>query len=129
MRRGLATLPGFMVGSIWCAIVLVLLRFSGLERLGLLLFLVVLGPICGTVSQRRIAGRGILGGIAGGAISYFAFGVIYLCAYSSAGGLTTRTVGPVGLLVSLAYWGALAGFVVGLLIWGLMPGDEPARKP
>ncbi len=129
MRPGPATLQGLMVGTIWFAIVLALLRFSGLEWLGALLFLAVVGPICGAVLQRRIGGRGILGGMVGGVISYFAFGVIYLCAYSSFDGLTTQTVGPVGFLTFLAYWGALAGIVVGILTWGLMPGKGPPRKP
>jgi hypothetical protein len=129
MRRGLATLPGIMIGAMWCAILLALLRFSGLEWLGLLLFLVVVGPICGTVMQRRMGGRGIVGGIIGGAISYFGFGVIYLCAYSVAEGLTTWNAGPIGFLSFLAYWGALAGFAVGILTWGLTRDKEPPRKP
>ena len=129
MRRGLATIPGIMAGTIWCAVILALLRFSGLEWMAILVFLFVLGPIGGTVTQRRIGGRGILGGTAGGAISYIVLGMIYLSGYSGFERSTTDSVGPVGLLIFFAYWGALAGFAVGVLTWGLTPDKGPSRKP
>jgi hypothetical protein len=117
-----------MVGVIWCAILLTVLRFLGLQWLAGVLFLAVVGPICGTIMQRRSGGRGILGGTAGGAISYFVFGVIYLCTHSRFEGLITQSVGPIRLLISQAYWGALAGFVIGFLTWGLTPDKGPPRK-
>jgi hypothetical protein len=69
-----------------------------------------------------------LGGILGGAISYFVFGVVYLSGYSSVPGLTAETLGPGMLLIFFAYWGALAGFGVGILTWGLLPDKGPTRK-
>lgn len=129
MRHGLATIPGIMFGTIWCAVILTLLRNSRLEWLAILLFLLVVGPICGTVMQKRIGGRGILGGTAAGAISFVALGMIYLSGYSGFEHLTMQTMGPVWVLVFFAYWGALAGFAVGVLTWGLAPGTGPPRKP
>ena len=118
------------MGLVACvAVLLAVVRFSSLKWVAVLLFLAVLGPIVGTVTQRRIGGRGILGGIAGGAISYFVFGVIYISGYSGASGLTTQTVGQVMLLIFFAYCGALAGFGVGIVAWGLLPDKGPPRKP
>ena len=128
MRLSLKTTLGLMGIVVCVAVLLAVLRFLRLKWVAVLLVLAVVGPICGTVTQRRIGGRGILGGIAGGVISYFVFGVIYLSGYSGVAGLTTQTLGPVMLLVFFAYWGALAGFGVGIVAWGLMPDKKQPRK-
>jgi hypothetical protein len=75
------------------------------------------GPIFGAVVQRWWGGRGILGSVFGGVVSYVGFGIVmYLRAYLSPAGIPTQYVGPVDSFPILTVSGTIVGAAVGILI-------------
>jgi hypothetical protein len=117
-----------IVGTACCAFLLALLRLVRMEWVVVLL-LFVLGPICGAALQRSRGGRGILGGVLGGVVSYCSMGIVmYLWDYSSFEGIAPEGMEPLGVFFLLAYWGALVGWGVGIVVWGVMPIQESPHK-
>ncbi len=129
MRRPGATTRSMMLRTLWCAVAFALVDLARLEWIAIFLTLAVIGPIAGSILQRRRGGRGIAGGVIGGMISYFVYGIaMYLWSFSTFERMTTQPAGTAEILFLFAYWGALAGFSVGVVIWGLMPNPDATQQ-
>jgi hypothetical protein len=119
VRQAPVRIREIMVAVVWCALLFTLHRAIGVESLPALLIF-TLGPICGAIVQRCWGGRGILGGVIGGMVSYIAFGVVmYLWAYLYPQPNTVDYVGPVLTFMILSSYGAVAGLAAGILVWGV----------
>ena len=128
MRSRPATIGGIMIAVIGCALLFALVRMPGMESLAALVLFTV-GPILGAVVQRHRSGRGVMGGVIGGIASYVGFGIVmYLRAYLSPEGITTQLMGAGLAFVLLAFWGALVGLAVGILVWGVTSIAGPGRN-
>jgi hypothetical protein len=126
VRRAPVRIRDIMVGVALCALLFTLHRSMGIESLPALLIF-TLGPVCGAVTQRRCAGRGIVGGMIGGMVSYIGYAVVvYLWAYLYPQPNTVDYVGPVLTLMIMASLGAVVGLAAGILVWGvsLIPGSS-----
>jgi hypothetical protein len=118
-----------MIGVVWCALVFTLHRAMGSEGLAALL-ISTLGPICGALAQRCWGGRGILGGMIGGIVSYVCFGVgAYMWAYHYPEPNTVDYLGPLLTLMILSIYGAVVGLAGGILVWSasLIPENSDKR--
>jgi hypothetical protein len=126
VRRAPVRIREIMVGVVWCALLFTFHRSMGIEWLPALL-LFTLGPLCGAIAQRCWGGRGIVGGVIGGTVSYIGFGVVmYLWAYLDPQPNTVDYLGPVVSLMILSSYGAVVGLAAGILVWGLslIPGTS-----
>jgi hypothetical protein len=114
-----ARIREIMVAVVWCALFFAFYRANGVEWLPAVLIL-TLGPICGAIAQRCWGGRGILGGVIGGTVSFIGLGVaMYLWAYLYPQPNTVDYVGPVLTLMILSSYGAVVGLAAGILVWGV----------
>ena len=131
MRPRPATIRGLILGVAWCALLLALVRMPGMEWL-IALFGFTLGPIVGAVAQRCWGGRGVLGGVIGGIVSYVGFGVVmhlHLRAYLYPQPETVDYLGSALTFLIAVYSGALIGLAVGVSVWGVMTIQGPWGKP
>ncbi len=104
------TLGQTMVVVAGCALFFGLYRILGLTEK--LLLPLVPGQLIGALIHRWRDGRGILGGMLGGIVVYYGW-AIYVA--------TTTGYGlSLAALLSLTFFGAVSGFVVGLFVWGTL---------
>jgi hypothetical protein len=119
VRRVPMRIRHIMVGVVWCALLFTLHRSMLIERLPALLIF-TLGPICGAIAQRCWGGRGILGGMIGGMISYLGVGVAwYLWDSLYPQPNSVKLLGPAVIFEVLLFYGVVVGTIAGILVWGV----------
>jgi hypothetical protein len=86
-------------------------------------------PLMASVVHRWVGGRGILGGVIGGVAECWALTAVMIVReilYPGRTGGSTLTISLVGQAIgfSTAY-GALLGFVAGVIVWGISKALSP----
>ena len=125
MRRVPADLCATGVGLICLGLVLHLERLVGKESLRLMLPFTI-GPVLGAIAQRCRGGRGILGGVIGGVVSYVGIAlVLFLRVYLDAGPASVNYLDRGLAFLALTFAGSVVGLFVGILTWSVMQIDWP----
>ena len=123
-----------MICTVWCALVFALMAATGMMLWPPLMLTCALGPISGAIAHKRWGGRGILGGIVAGAMSFAGFGVaLYVWSFYFPVPVAVhywKRPGEVFLIQAL--YGAITGLVAGFFVWGvntLIGTAENATSP
>jgi hypothetical protein len=123
----LVTIGGMLIGVVACALLLAILRMAGM---GEIIAWLAVGPGLGAFVQKWRGGRGILGGLVGGILTYVGFGVaMYVHASLNPHPSTVDYLGPELSLLPLASLGALVGTGVGFLVRGVTSIQRAWSKP